>query len=99
MRIPSGSLGSTSTKFVDVLTDAEPTDKAELYNQLGVSLRYDPAGIGITVESNKVGGGTWTGEVVEVIPGSGGDHYRVGGKRRAGDDLLPQQRRTLGPQH
>jgi hypothetical protein len=31
----------------------------------------------ITVESNKVGGGTRTGEVVEVTPGSGGDHYRV----------------------
>jgi hypothetical protein len=31
----------------------------------------------ITVESNKVGGGTRTGEVVEVTPGRGGDHYRV----------------------
>lgn len=31
----------------------------------------------ITVESNKVGGGIRTGEVVEVIPGSGGSHYRV----------------------
>jgi Domain of unknown function (DUF1918) len=31
----------------------------------------------IMVESNKVGGGTRTGEVVEVTPGSGGDHYRV----------------------
>ena len=32
----------------------------------------------ITVESNKVGGGVRTGEIVEVIPGSGGaNHYRV----------------------
>ena len=31
----------------------------------------------ITVESNKVGGGTRAGEVVEVIPGRGGVHYRV----------------------
>lgn len=32
----------------------------------------------ITVESNKVGGATRTGEVVEVIPGAGGSaHYRV----------------------
>jgi hypothetical protein len=32
----------------------------------------------ITVESNRVGGGTRTGEVVEVIAGSAGvAHYRV----------------------
>lgn len=32
----------------------------------------------ITVESNKVGGGTRSGEVVEVIAGAGGTtHYRV----------------------
>ena len=32
----------------------------------------------ITVESNKVGGGVRTGEVVEVIPGAlGTAHYRV----------------------
>ncbi len=32
----------------------------------------------ITVESNRVGGGTRTGEVVEVIKGSvGATHYRV----------------------
>jgi hypothetical protein len=32
----------------------------------------------IIVESNKVGGGTRAGEVVEVIAGSGGvTHYRV----------------------
>lgn len=32
---------------------------------------------GDRIESNKVGGATRTGKVVEVIPGSGGDHYRV----------------------
>jgi hypothetical protein len=31
----------------------------------------------ITVESNKVGGGTRTGEIVEVILGVSGAHYRV----------------------
>jgi len=31
----------------------------------------------ITVESNKIGGAARTGEVIEVIPGAGGDHYRV----------------------
>lgn len=31
----------------------------------------------ITVESNKLGGATRTGEVIEVIPGAAGDHYRV----------------------
>ena len=48
--------------IVIVLADAEPTDKAELYNQLGVSLRYDPAGI-VSVQAHprgvqvRVGGG------------------------------------------
>jgi hypothetical protein len=32
----------------------------------------------IIVESNKVGGARKTGEVLEVIGGSGGNHYRVG---------------------
>jgi hypothetical protein len=31
----------------------------------------------IVVESNKVGGGRKTGEVVEVIDGSAGPHYRI----------------------
>jgi Domain of unknown function (DUF1918) len=31
----------------------------------------------ILVESRKVGGGRKSGEVVEVIQGSGGQHYRV----------------------
>lgn len=31
----------------------------------------------ITVESNKVGGGTRSGEIVEVLPGAQGAHYRV----------------------
>lgn len=31
----------------------------------------------ITIESNKVGSRTRTGEVVEVIPGLDGNHYRV----------------------
>ena len=32
----------------------------------------------ITVESNKVGGARKLGEVLEVIGGSSGKHYRVG---------------------
>lgn len=31
----------------------------------------------ILVESRKVGGGRKSGEVVEVIEGSGGKHYRI----------------------
>lgn len=41
-------------KIVDVLADAEMADKAELYNQLGVSLRYDPAGT-VSVQAHLVG--------------------------------------------
>jgi hypothetical protein len=46
-----------------VLAEAEPADKADLYDQLGVSLTYDPDGI-VTVRSQprgvqvRVGGGT-----------------------------------------
>jgi hypothetical protein len=32
----------------------------------------------IIVESNKVGGARKSGEVLEVIDGAGGKHYRVG---------------------
>ena len=51
------------TDIVDVLADAEPQDKTELYDQLGISLAYDPDGT-VTVESRprevtvRVGGGT-----------------------------------------
>ncbi len=46
-----------------MLANAEPADKAELYDQLGISLHYDPTGTvtvqvhprGVTV---RVGGGT-----------------------------------------
>jgi len=49
--------------IVDVLADAEPADKAELYDQLGVSLDYDPVGTA-SVQAHprgvqvRVGGGT-----------------------------------------
>lgn len=49
--------------IVAVLAEAEPSDKAELYDQLGISLVYDPDGT-VTVESRprgvtvRVGGGT-----------------------------------------
>lgn len=49
--------------IVDVLANAEPADKTELYDQLGISLAYDPDGT-VTVESRprgvtvRVGGGT-----------------------------------------
>ena len=69
--VPGGELTPAQVKalvktlrdIVDVLADAEPTDKAELYNQLGVSLRYDPAGM-VSVQAHprgvqvRVGGGT-----------------------------------------
>jgi hypothetical protein len=31
----------------------------------------------ITLESNRVGAGSRTGEIVEVVPGDAGSHYRV----------------------
>lgn len=49
--------------IVEVLADAEPADKAELYDQLGLSLSYEPDGT-VAVESRPrgvqvcVGGGT-----------------------------------------
>ncbi len=49
--------------IVEVLAEAEPQDKTELYDQLGISLAYDPDGT-VTVESRprgltvRVGGGT-----------------------------------------
>ncbi len=48
--------------IVEVLAEAEPRDKTELYDQLGISLAYDPDGT-VTVESRprglpvRVGGG------------------------------------------
>lgn len=51
--------------IVTVLADTEPADKAELYDQLGISLAYGPDGT-VTVESQprgvtvRVGGGTRT---------------------------------------
>ena len=70
-QIPGGELTASQVKalvrelrrIVDVLADAEPADKAELYNQLGVSLRYGPAGT-VSVQAHprgaqvRVGGGT-----------------------------------------
>jgi len=72
-QIPGGEMTTEQVKalvaalrdIVDVLADAEPADKAELYNQLGVSLRYDPAGM-VSVQAHprgvqvRVGGGTCT---------------------------------------
>jgi hypothetical protein len=54
------------THIVEVLAEAEPQDKPELYAQLGISLAYDPDGT-VTVESRprgvtvRVGGGTTPG--------------------------------------
>ena len=36
------SPGRRTPNIVDVLTDAEPADKAELYNELGITLKYTP---------------------------------------------------------
>jgi site-specific DNA recombinase len=49
--------------IVTVLANADPADKSELYDQLGISLAYEPDGT-VTVESRprgvqaRVGGGT-----------------------------------------
>ena len=71
--VPGGALTASQVtalvtalrNILDVLAVADPADKAELYNQLGVSLRYDPAGM-VTVQAHPrvvqvgVGGGTST---------------------------------------
>ena len=68
---PGGKLSSSQVRvligamrdIIDVLADAEPADKAELYAELGVKLRYDPSGR-VSVEATpdgrkvRVGGGT-----------------------------------------
>ena len=49
--------------IVATLAAADPADKADLYRELGVSLRYDPSGA-VTVQAQprgvkvRVGGGT-----------------------------------------
>jgi hypothetical protein len=65
--VPGGELSADEVKalkdIVSVLAQAEPADKAELYDQLGISLHYDPAG-SVSVQSHPrgvqvgVGGGT-----------------------------------------
>ena len=69
-QIPGGKMTKDQVKalaalrdIVDVLTDAEPADKVELYDELGVTLTYNPGGTaavkahpcGVNV---RVGGGT-----------------------------------------
>ncbi len=70
-QIPGGEMTTEQVKalvnalqdIVAVIADAEPADKAELYNELGVSLRYDPDGT-VSVQAHprgvqvRVGGGT-----------------------------------------
>ncbi len=70
-QIPGDQLTSEQVKalvkaledIVVVLANAEPADKSELYDQLGISLAYDPDGT-VTVQSQprgvqvRVGGGT-----------------------------------------
>jgi site-specific DNA recombinase len=69
--VPGGELTSNEVQalvkalrdIVDVLATAEPADKAELYNELGISLRYDPTGsVAVMAEPRGVqvcvGGGT-----------------------------------------
>lgn len=70
-QIPGDKLASEQVKalvkalneIVSLLADAEPADKTDLYDRLGISLAYDPDG-SVTVESRprgvqvRVGGGT-----------------------------------------
>ncbi len=72
-RVPGGEMTADQVKalvkalrdIVDVLADAEPADKSELYDQLGISLSYDPDGT-VSVQAHprgvqvRVGGGTCT---------------------------------------
>ncbi len=57
------ALATALKDIVTVLSDADPADKSELYDQLGISLAYNPDGT-VTVESQprgltvRVGGGT-----------------------------------------
>ena len=57
--------------IIEVLASADPTDKSELYNQLGISLRYNPAGT-ICVQAHpreaqvRVGGGYHPAETPTV---------------------------------
>jgi len=51
--------------IVAALAAADPTDKADLYKELGVTLRYDPSGtVAVKVQPRgatvRVGGGTRT---------------------------------------
>ena len=48
------ALVNALTDIVEVLAQAEPQDKTELYDQLGISLAYHPDGT-VTVESGPVG--------------------------------------------
>ena len=60
--MPGGDLSADEVKalvtalkdIVSVLAEADPADKAELYDQLGVRLRYDPSG-SVSVESEPRG--------------------------------------------
>ena len=47
--------------IVGVLADADPSDKTDLYDQLGISLTYDPDGT-VTVESRAPWGNTYVSE-------------------------------------
>jgi hypothetical protein len=44
--------------LLDVLRDADPADKAEVYRQLGVRLTYHPGEARVTVEAQPTGPGT-----------------------------------------
>ena len=49
--------------IVSTLAAADPSDKADLYRELGVTLRYDPSGtVAVKVQprevTERVGGGT-----------------------------------------
>ena len=60
---PRWEISAALRDIVDVLTDAEPADKAELYDELGVTLTYNPGGT-VAVKAHprgvnaRVGGGT-----------------------------------------
>ena len=62
-QIPGGKMTKDQVKalvaalrdIVDVLTDAEPADKAELYEELGVTLTYNPGGT-VAVKAHPVWG-------------------------------------------
>lgn len=86
--------------IVTVLSDADLADKSELYDQLGISLAYDPDGT-VTVESQprgltvRVGGGTCRSALRDPFDPLGLPRFLTAEARMLNSDLHPSKVRTL----